>query len=339
MNRLVRFVRRLLGPLTHVAEQPHKVLGARDHVVLMDGTTSTLEPGFETNIGLIRNLLMQLPAAERPVIYYRPGLQWGEVWRERLNVLTGHGVNDQIRETYGALAARYRPGDRIFLFGYSRGAFAVRSLAGIINLLGLLDPVHATESNLRDLYRHYVNDPTSDAARAFVERTCQPGVQIEMVGVFDTVKALGWRLPGIWRLTEKRYAFHSSHLGATAKHGFHALARDETREAYAPVMWTTQDDYAGHVEQVWFRGNHGDIGGHIDGMTATRPLSNIPLVWMLEQAEGAGLSLPDGWRAQFPRDAGAPSIGYPGPWDKLFVLRRARVIGADPSERLHETAR
>ena len=92
------------------------------------------------------------------------------------------------------------------------------------------------------------------------------------------------------------------------------------------------------VEQVWYRGAHGDIGGQLSGFEAARPLSNIPLVWMLERAESCGLSLPPGWRVRFPRDAEAPSVGTWRNWGKTFLLRRARVVGADDSETLHPTA-
>ena len=91
------------------------------------------------------------------------------------------------------------------------------------------------------------------------------------------------------------------------------------------------------MEQVWFRGTHGDVGGQLDGHAPARPLANIPLVWMLSRLEGCGLPLPAGWRDRFPQDANAPSIGMWYGWSKLFLLRRRRVVGRDRTERLHET--
>ena len=311
---------------------------ARTHVVILDGTLSTLDPGRSTNAGRIFKLLMDLPPAHRPNIYYEEGIQWHE-WRNCTDVLTGAGINRQIRRAYGFLASRYHPGDRIFLLGYSRGAFAVRSLAGVIDRVGLLKPNRATERMIRQLYRHYEYDPHGRQARLFARKFCHPNVEIEMVGVFDTVKALGWRLPILAGLTDKAHAFHSTHLGHHIRHGFHALAMNETREAFAPVLWTCPEGWTGHVEQVWFRGNHGDIGGQLSGFDAARPLSNIPLVWMLGKAEDCGLPLPDGWRARFPCDAEAPSSGGWRGWAKLFALRRRRQVGHDPSERLHPTAK
>lgn len=92
------------------------------------------------------------------------------------------------------------------------------------------------------------------------------------------------------------------------------------------------------MEQVWFRGTHGDVGGQLAGFEGARPLANIPLVWMLGKAEGCGLALPEGWRARFPCDPDAPSAGSMSGWGKLFLLRRRRLVGQDPSESVHPTA-
>ncbi len=86
------------------------------------------------------------------------------------------------------------------------------------------------------------------------------------------------------------------------------------------------------LEQVWFRGTHGDVGGHLGGFEPARPLANIPLVWMLEKAEGCGIELPEGWRERFEQDPEAPSIGTLRGWGKMFFWRKRRLIGADPSE-------
>jgi len=87
-------------------------------------------------------------------VYYIPGLQWGN-WRTSWRVLVGRGLIAQIQEAYGVLAARYRPGDRIYMFGYSRGAFAVRSLSGIIYRVGLLRSEFATTRYVDRVWRRY----------------------------------------------------------------------------------------------------------------------------------------------------------------------------------------
>jgi uncharacterized protein (DUF2235 family) len=293
---------------------------------------SSLREGAEGNAGLTYKLLREMGA--RVSVYYEAGIQWSH-WRHAGDVIAGRGINRQIRHAYGFLASRYRPGDRIFFMGYSRGAYAVRSLAGIIDRVGLLTARNATHRNVRDVYRHYQNAPDSDAAKAFVRAYCHPTVEIEMIGVWDTVKALGLNLPFIWRLSVPHHAFHNHALGQSVKRGYHALARHETRVAYAPVMWESDPDWRGDVEQMWFRGTHGDIGGMLGGFEAARPLSNVPLVWMLEKAEAAGLPLPDGWKRRFPQDPAAPSTGTFRGVGRMLVARRARRVGLDPSERIH----
>ncbi|WP_380057647.1 DUF2235 domain-containing protein [Falsihalocynthiibacter sp. SS001] len=313
---------------------PHR--GIQDHVIILDGTLSSLEDGHESNAGLLYKLLSQLPLKERPHLRYESGAQW-PTWRSSLDVLEGRGINKQIRRTYGVLASRYHPDDRIFLFGYSRGAFAVRSLAGMIDQVGLLKAKHATVRNIRLAYRLYQGPPDTEAIQAFQAAYCYPSVDIEMVGVWDTVKALGNRLPVFWRLTDHRYAFHNHNLGHSAKHGYHALALDETRQAFAPVMWSSPKGWDGHVQQMWFRGSHGDVGGQLGGFLEARPLSNIPFVWMVEKAEALNLALPEGWRSQFPCDPNAPSVGRNRSWGKLFMSREKRIIGRDRSERIHSS--
>lgn len=311
--------------------------GRVNHIIILDGTLSTLEEGLESNAGLLFKLLGEGGLRSDRTLYYEPGIQWIG-WRHLPAIAQGKGTTRQIRRAYGWLASHYRPGDGIFLFGFSRGAFAVRSLAGVIDQVGLVARSKATERAVAQAFRHYRNDPGSAAARAFAAAYCLQGTIIECVGVWDTVKALGLRLPLLWMLTEGRHRFHNLHPGASVRHGFHALALHETRVAFEPVMWTTPEGFAGHIEQVWFRGAHGDVGGQLGAAPESRPLSNIPLVWMLERAESVGLALPPGWRARFACDPFAPMVGTFRGWGALFLLRRARQVGRDPSESLHPSA-
>lgn len=329
----VPFLRRLFGRLWHRPDtdiQP--VRGPQVHLVILDGTMSTLLPGCETNAGVAYALAREM--GRDVSIYYEPGLQW-DSWRSVRDVAAGRGINRQIRRAYGYLASRYREGDRIYLMGYSRGAYAVRSLAGIIDRIGLLTTEHATERNIRQVYRLYEHRLHGSEAQKFTQAHCRPHTQIEMIGVWDTVKSLGINAPVLWRLSEKNHAFHNHDLAACVKRGCHALARDETRVVYRPVMWTSDPARPDQIRQVWFRGSHGDVGGQLGGRHWARPLSNIPLVWMLEQAQEMGLPLPADWRDRFVQDVAAPSIGTFAGWGKLFLMRRKRVVGMDPSESLH----
>lgn len=337
---LKRLGKRLLGWVWPGQQSLHSLpradkRGALTHIIILDGTMSSLKPGCETNAGLTYRLLSQVGAPLS--LYYEAGVQWTD-WRSTLDVLMGRGINRQIRRAYGYLASRYRPGDRIILMGYSRGAFAVRSLAGVIDSVGLLRPEHATHRNVVQAYRHYQMTAGSPTVLAFRRAHCHEAVQIEMVGVWDTVKSLGLRLPLLWRWSEAQHSFHSHALGKSVKHGFHALALHETRDAFAPVMWDSSDDYTGVMEQVWFNGSHGDVGGQVGNFPAARPLSNIPLVWMLERLSACEVPLPPDWQEQFPCDPDAPRMGTWHGIGKLFLIRSKRVVCADPSERLHHTA-
>ena len=307
------------------------------HVILLDGTMSSLTSGDETNVGLIFKLLQETARNERVSLFYEAGVQWTD-WAATLDVIEGRGINRQIRRAYGWLASRYRLGDTIFLIGFSRGAYAVRSLAGAIGHIGLLQKTHATERLVREAYRHYQCDAGDATARRFRESYCHESVVIEAVAVFDTVKALGFRAPFVWKWAEVKHAFHNHRLGPHVRHGFHAIALDETREAFAPVLWTTPPGHQGHVEQVWFAGSHGDIGGQLSGAYPARPFTNIPLVWMLEKLEACNLPMPKHWRLRFPTDPHAPRVGSWRGWGRLFLARKKRSIGYDASETIHPTA-
>lgn len=325
----------------------HEIAGTRKrgpatHVIILDGTMSSLQEGRETHAGQLYKLLQEASGVAslgaNLSIYYEPGIQWTD-WGETLNVMEGRGINRQIKRAYGVLASRYREGDRIILAGYSRGAYAVRSLAGVIDLVGLVRMDCATERNIQLAYRHYRRGGRGTAVEAFRKKFCHDEVVIEAVAVWDTVKALGLRLPILWRWSTLDHAFHNHALGTSVRHGFHALALNETREAYAPVLWACPPGWSGKMEQVWFRGTHGDVGGQIGGFEPARPLANIPLVWMLERLERCDVPLPEGWAQRFPTDPHAPSMGRWRGWSKLFFSRKARVVGRDPSETIHASVR
>jgi uncharacterized protein (DUF2235 family) len=267
---------------------PRKIV----HVVVMDGTLSSLEEGFETNVGLAYRLLKR-NAGPGVTLHYQPGLQFdrGDLLASAWSVLTGSGLDLQIQQVYGALASRYQPGDEIFLIGHSRGAFA--------------------------------------------EDCCHLEVRIAAIGVWDTVKALGLRLPGLWWLFKAKYQFHNHQISACVGAGFQAMALDETRDTYRPKMWDDTPDRPVHLQQVWFVGNNGDVGGQVMGSPQTRPLSNIPFVWLMQRLQDCGLPLPKAWEDEFTQDVHAPSTGNWSGLNWLFWARSRRVVGRFRSESLH----
>ena len=155
----------------------------------------------------------------------------------------------------------------------------------MIGRVGLLTPRHATERNTRLAWRLYQRGGQERTLAGF-RRRCHAEVTIEMVGVFDTVAALGVRLPLVWMLTEGQHRFHDHRLGGHVRFGAQALGLDETRAVFQPILWDAAE--ADRVEQRWFRGCHADIGGQLNGHEAGRPLANIPLVWMLDHAAARG---------------------------------------------------
>lgn len=357
--------------VTHVAPaQAGRARGRVDHIVILDGTLASLRKGEMSNAGLSYLLFAEGGPRAGRTLFYEEGIQW-QGWRRGMDVVEGRGIEGQIARAYGHLASHYRTGDRIWLFGYSRGAYAVRSLAGLIDRIGLLRQDAAVERNVRLAMRHYQLAPHAPPAQDFARAHCHAQAPIEMIGVWDTVKALGLRFPLLWKLTERHYAFHSTQLGDSVRHGFHALALNEDRAVFTPVLWSTRPQprakpgsltdpkpghhpgqnaghntahntghsagWQGNVEQVWFRGGHGDIGGQLGDFETARPLSNIPLVWMLDRAEACGLPLPEGWRRRFRCDPSVAMVGSWRGWGIWFLYRKRRQIGIDPSERLHES--
>jgi uncharacterized protein (DUF2235 family) len=327
----------LVGRRPRIKERAARHRGPATHVVILDGTMSSLKPGEETNAGLAYKLLREMGCRANLTLHYEAGVQWRD-WGSTLQVMTGKGIGRQIERAYGWLASRYRPGDAIILMGYSRGAYAVRSLGGVIDRVGLLRADAATARNVRTAYRHYRLGGRSRSVGDFRRLYCHERVEIAALGCWDTVKALGLRLPVAWRWAEAATAFHDHGIGPHVRRAFHALALHETREVYTPVLWASSPDRPGAVEQVWFPGTHADVGGQICGHPEARPLSNIPLVWMLGRLEAEGLPLPPGWRARFPCDPTAPACSSWEGWGKMFLFRKRRVVGADPSERIHASA-
>jgi uncharacterized protein (DUF2235 family) len=313
----------------------------RNLVFISDGTLSSLNPGTETNAGLLYRLLTETGRHPSQNYDYDPGVQ-GSGPRKWLNAVTGIGINVTIRQGYGFLASRYRPGDRIFLFGYSRGAYAVRSLAGMIGSVGLLRQENATERNIKRAFHLYELNGEASRSRAradFISRNCHDNVPVEMVGVWDTVRTLGLPYPVLSRLAQMATEFHDHALGDHIRHGYHALAIDEDRTAFAPILWQRSPQWRGRLEQTWFAGVHGDVGGNIGNHAAARPLANIPLNWMLRRAERHGLILPEGWHGRFPEDPAAPQVGNRSGIARLFVFRRPRMTGGGDGEVIHLSIR
>lgn len=297
----------------------------RNHVFIVDGTLSRIDKDIcRTHASRLHSLLESAKTKAVQSVGYDRGIQ-GKGLRKWINAATGIGFNESVQRGYATLASRYRPGDRIFLFGYSRGAYAVRSIAGMIERVGLLKPHHALERRVQRAFRYYKQRNVNEAAQAFGRNFCHQDVDIACIGAWDTVKALGLPYPLLTRIFPMATEFHDHALGDSVQSAFHALAADEDRTAYCPVTWQIKAEWPGRLEQMWFPGAHGDIGGETGCEVVPIPLSNLSFVWMLRKAESMGLILPEGWEAGFPGDASVPMVGSRAGINKLFIMRRPRV--------------
>lgn len=305
----------------------------RTHVFIIDGTLSRLKDGEETNAGLLYKLLRGLPDVQ---VGYDPGVQ-GKGLMKWGNVLTGHGINCSIRQGYETLAKSYTPGDKIFLFGFSRGAYAVRSLAGMIAKVGLLQPQYITKKRIKKAFRLYENCVDGVRSGRFRYKFSRDFIEIEMIGVWDTVKSLGPPFPILSYIAPMATEFHDHKLSYIIQNAFQALAADENRRAFAPIPWECQPSWPGRLEQAWFAGAHSDVGGHVYELPEARKVSNISLRWMLTRATMCGLPLPEGWQAGYPVDALAPIQGPYAGSSKFFLFRQPRHFGPAQVDYLHES--
>lgn len=233
----------------------------------------------------------------------------------------GYGLSRNVLSGYRHLALNYEPGDEIYVFGFSRGAYTARSVVGMIGLVGLLTPDALVADQLDDAERRYRDHGPERADRAadFKARHCYPAVPITFLGVFDTVGALG--VPG---LTRRRSRFHDVRLSDAVQCARQALAIDERRITYEPCLWDVPVAVRrpGGVKQVWFTGAHSDVGG---GAPA-RALSDMALRWMVGEATACGLTFhEDRLLAQLSDEDDLVCRFRPGPfWRLLNVVKRLR---------------
>lgn len=220
------------------------------------------------------------------VIFYDQGVGTGNATDRWTGGAFGRGLEDNILDGYRFLVGNYERGDEIYLFGFSRGAYTARSLAGMVRKCGLLSR-NSVGRYLQaiELYRGD-EDVDGPAARSFRTEYAIGGDQpipIKLIGVWDTVGALGIPLRGMRWVTRKKYRFHDVQLSRSVEYAYQALAIDERRAPFRPTLWHSDNP---NVEQVWFAGVHSDVGG---GYMRTG-LSDIALDWMIEKVAGVGLS-------------------------------------------------
>jgi uncharacterized protein (DUF2235 family) len=264
-------------------------------VVCCDGTWDIADQLAPTNVTKISlGVAPKGPEGHEQRTYYHRGVGTGRFDRIR-GGLFGFGFSHNVLDAYRFLVQNFDPGDQIYFFGFSRGAYTARSTAGLVRNAGIVRRENADKvDEAFRLYRDRRNDtqPRGIEATLF-RRSYSHETRIRFIGVWDTVGALGIPLSGFRFLNvfNRRWQFHDTSLSTRVDAAFQALAIDENRGPYRPTLWTPQPDAppGQRVEQVWFPGVHDDVGGgYVD-----HGLSDIPLLWMVRRAQELGLAFAD----------------------------------------------
>ena len=311
-------------------------------VVCADGTWNRPEREGDDGGGSSTNVLKMLRALNSitqdgvaQVRFYIKGVGTRN-WYDRLTGgAFGIGLSENVLDCYRFLANNYCPGDEIYIFGFSRGAFTARSLAGLIGAIGFIHP-----SNLGKLpegWRYYRMPPEERTSPAAQERLSLTGERIEdvpikCIGVWDTVGSLGIPVAVMKNLFASQYRFHDVTLGRQVENAFHAIALDERRGAFAPTLWETAARDGQVVEQVWFPGVHANVGGGY----SDQGLSDVALAWMIERVrQHTGLAFDDAYieRCVRPRVDGTLYDSRTSYWKVLPAEPRA----CPPDARLHDS--
>lgn len=276
----------------------------RNVVICCDGTWNTpeqMDNGLPAPTNVVK-LYNALEKDKNQIAYYHPGVGTGKGWWDHVvGGSTGEGLDRNIMSAYRWLAGSYAKDDRIFMFGFSRGAYTVRSLAGLISDYGLLDlsnlegDPNEVWNRVGKVFSAYRNSHAFENTDRYAFHNAATGVEpagktkIHFVGVWDTVGALGipedFALLGLFDRPD-RYRFHDTTLSELILNARHAVAIDERRASFEPTLWSGVDD-RDTAKQVWFPGVHGDVGG---GYVETG-LSDGALDWMLTEAKTCGLAI------------------------------------------------
>ena len=276
------------------------------------------------------------------LLYHRGIGSGGSRWQRLIDGATGHGITRSLTDCYRWLVRTYEPGDELFFFGFSRGAYTARSLAGFVRNSGILRPEH--EDRLPEALALYRSRDATKSPRAAASRLFRQSygwtqeTTIRCIGVWDTVGSLGVPntlfqgiLKHVFRLNRE---FHDTNLSSTVEFAFHALAIDERRQPFLPTLWTQTDrgrTANQRLEQRWFAGCHSDVGG---GNPSPR-LADVTLAWMVSRAMDAGLAVdlpaslsPDNFPA-FDPDACGPIHDSLSWFYRYFFPSGVRSIGED----------
>ncbi|MCL1124045.1 DUF2235 domain-containing protein [Shewanella surugensis] len=259
---------------------------SKNIVLFSDGTGQEGGVKFNTNVYKTFNMIEE--RSGKQIAHYSKGI--GTDWRQITGSLFGVGMTDNMIECYRFLFDHYHVGDKVYLFGFSRGAATVRSLSRFIQLFGIL-PKSRPEliKQALKIYKIKNTKKRQQQAALFISKNKNVECDITFMGVWDTVAAMG--LPNrlfdsmLSKIPPFKHKFHDFKISENIKHAYHALAIDDTRAIFHPMLWQKKAHSQQTVKQVWFSGVHTDVGGGYEN----DGLSNISLVWMLDHASSHGL--------------------------------------------------
>ncbi|HEV2720196.1 MAG TPA: DUF2235 domain-containing protein [Thermoanaerobaculia bacterium] len=252
--------------------------------VFIDGTDDTFTSGAKnnSNVGILYEASIN---DERQFKFYSDGPGIGG---HLVASTVGTGVNTRVQRGYNFCVENYENGDQIFIFGFSRGAFAARSVAGMIRAVGVLrKDAQATKDDAFAVYEKAKDDP---AAAAAFKAANSIDVKIHFIGVWETVGSIDVPI-GLTLDAIPLDPFHDVSLGPDIENAFHAVSIDEERWDFQPTYFNAYLAQPGQtVEEVFFPGVHSDVGGGYDDDAS---LSKVPLAWLATHAQEHGLLIAD----------------------------------------------
>lgn len=263
-------------------------------VICADGTWNRpekdLKVDFPTNVLRLARAISPIAADGKPQqVFYDWGV--GSYYDEVIGGATGRGLHKNIMDGYRYIVQNYSPGDEIYLFGFSRGAYTVRCLCGLINNCGILKRPDARL--IQQAFDHYKKSsapfaPSGDKSVEFRQKHSHESREIKFVGVWDTVGAMGIPISFLG-LFEDKDEFYDTKIGRNVRVARHALAIDEHRSDFEPTIWQLRDNM--DMQQVWFAGAHSNIGGSYQPDKDGSLLSDNALLWMINEAQQFNLGL------------------------------------------------
>jgi uncharacterized protein (DUF2235 family) len=312
-------------------------------VVCSDGTWNTPNrtPGGEfvpsNVVRVAESVRPSAPDGTAQIVFYDPGVGTGNILDKYTGGAFGVGLSRNVQDAYRFLVHNYEEGDEIYVFGFSRGAYTVRSAVGLIRKAGLLKKLHADlVSDAFRLYRKRDETPDTEEARNFRAQYSRD-VRIKFIGVWDTVGALGIPIDVFRFLSKGRYEFHDVSLSRSVDFAYHAVAIDERRGPFEPTLWEQHPEATEQVmEQVWFVGVHMDVGGGY----RDADLSLGPFLWMADKASTTGLAFDESALAGLqPRPGGRIHESRTFPYNLLPAYIRPIGLLERGNETLHSTVR